>query len=286
MAKKIVLAFVVLALCTLSFGGNPSAASDHDQQQAAGAAAQKAAAETKPNSDLATSICSFTFTTGTFDTFLKFCVTANGNITQFQTPQGVEDVAVGDASEGYGICDFTSNTEYFDYADAGASANWGTASVVKQTAKSLQITRTTSDGIWTLTQTINQIAGNLPSAQVVMALKNNSATDRSVRLMRFVDVDADSNFNNELDATNKAAFGWNWFGLSHAYGLVLFNVGNPPFEHDGFVQIVPGGPAPCNPFALASLTTLTNTDGSLVHIYNIDVPKGMTKTVTVGYKGM
>jgi hypothetical protein len=270
--KTIVLAVVLTASCTISFAATPN--------QKESAAVQGATHSPE------VSVCSFTFTTGTFDTFLKFCVTANGNITQFQTPQGVEDVAVGDASEGYGICDFTSNTEYFDYADAGASANWATASVVKQTAKSVQIARTTSDGIWTLTQTINQIAGNLPSAQVVMALKNNSATDRSVRLMRFVDVDADGNFNNELDATNKAAFGWNSFGLGHAYGLVLFNVGNPPFDHDGFVQIVPGGPAPCNPFAFASLTTLTNTDGSLVHLYNIDVPKGMTKIVTVGYKGM
>ena len=270
--KTIVVLVIVMALCSISF------AATLDQKQSA-------ALEGATHSP-AVSVCSFTFTTGTLDTFLKFCVTANGNITQFETPLGVEDVAVGDASEGYGICDFTSNTEYFDYADAGASTNWGPSSVVKQTSKSIKIARTTTDGVWTLTQTINQIGGNLPFAQVVMALKNNTAIDRSLRLMRFVDVDADGDFNNELDATNKAAFGWNSFGLQHAYGLVLFNVGKSPFDHAGFVQNIAGGPAPCTPFAFASLTTLTNTDGSLVHLYNIDVPKGMTKTVTVGYKGM
>jgi hypothetical protein len=270
--KTIVLAVALAVLCSIGFAATPNQK-------------QSAAVQGATHSP-AVSVCSFTFTSGTLDTFLKFCVTANGNITQFETPLGVEDVAIGDASEGYGICDFTSNTEYFDYADAGASTNWGPSSVVQQTSKSIKIARTSSDGVWTLTQTINQIAGNLPSAQVVMALKNNTATDRSVRLMRFVDVDADGNFNNELDATNKAAFGWNSFGLQNAYGLVLFNVGKSPFDHAGFVQNIAGGPAPCNPFAFASLTTLTNTDGSLVHLYNIDVPKGMTKTVTVGYKGM
>jgi hypothetical protein len=283
--KQIVLALVVMAFCSASFAASPSAAGVALQTGTVAAMAQKSAAQGTTHSP-DSSICSLTFTTGSFDTLLKFCVTANGNITQFETPLGAEHVAVGDASEGYGICDFTSNLEYFDYADAGASTNWGPASVVTQTTKSVRIARTTSDGIWTLTQTITQIAGNLPSAQVVMGLTNNSTSDRSVRLMRFVDVDADGVFFNNLDSTNKGAFGWNSFGLGHAYGLVLFNVGKTHFDHGGFVQNVPGGPAPCDPFAHSSLSTLTNTDGSLVHIYNIDVPKSTTATVTVGYKGM
>ncbi len=89
--------------------------------------------------------CAFTFTTGAGDTFLKYCVTANGNITLFETPAGHEHIAVGIIGEGYGICDFGNHDskpiEYFDYAESGDSGGWSAAAVVSQTAKSVKIAR-------------------------------------------------------------------------------------------------------------------------------------------------
>src|SRR5205085_3077819 len=125
-----------------------------------------------PGGPFSPATCAFTFTSGAGDTFLKYCVTANGNVTEFQTPEGHEHIAVGSIGEGYGICDFgnhdTKPIEYFDYAEFGDSGNWGPATVMSQNAKSVKIARTTSDGVWTLTQTFTQITGTAPSVKVDM----------------------------------------------------------------------------------------------------------------------
>jgi hypothetical protein len=86
--KKLVLAVIVLALCSLSFAGPLSAAGVNNQQEAAAAASQRDAAQGTLHSPLSTSTCSFTFTSGANNTFLKYCITANGNITQLETPGG------------------------------------------------------------------------------------------------------------------------------------------------------------------------------------------------------
>lgn len=174
--KKLVLAVTVLALCSLSLAETPSG-NVNNQQEAAAGLAQKNTAQAAPHSPFATSACSFTFTSGANNTFLKYCVTDNGNITQLETPKGHEHIAVGDFAERYGFCDLNSNVAYDDYADVGDTGNWGPATVVSQTAKSVKIARTTSDRVWTLTQTITQVAGMSPSVRISMALTNNTAVE-------------------------------------------------------------------------------------------------------------
>jgi len=62
-----------------------------------------------------TATCSFTFVSGVNDTYLKYCVTANGNITQLDTPLGQELINRGfTVGEGYGICNETPPTAYSD----------------------------------------------------------------------------------------------------------------------------------------------------------------------------
>src|SRR5712692_10533059 len=123
--KKLVLAVTVLALCSLSFAATPSAKKIDLAKEAAAATTQKNAAEALPHGVNATSTCSFTFTSGVNNTFLKYCVTVNGNITQLETPLGHEHIAVGAFGEGYGVCDTTTGIGYDDYADFGDSGNWG-----------------------------------------------------------------------------------------------------------------------------------------------------------------
>lgn len=185
------------------------------------ALAQRDTAHAAPHSPFATSACSFNFTSGASDSFLKYCVTANGNITQLETPQGHEHIAVEAAGEGYGICDLIPFVSYVDYADFGDSGNWGPSSVINQSGKSVKIARTTSDGIWTLTQTISQVAGTSPSVKATMTLKNNSDQLRTVFLVRYADVDADGAVQNSLDGTAKSAFGWNSNASSKPFGLIL-----------------------------------------------------------------
>jgi hypothetical protein len=237
-----------------------------------------------PHSPFATSVCSFTFTSGTDETFLKYCVTANGNIAQFESPSGIEHIAVGEIGEGYGICDGSSNVAYLDYADDAATANWQPANVVSRNATSVVITRNTSDGVWTLTQTISQQSGT-SSANVAMTLKNNSDEDRLVLMLRYADVDAAGVFNNNLDGTTDSAFGWNSAGTV-SFGLAMRNVGNRSAVHQGFAQTISSGPQPCNAMANASRTPVIATDGSIVMLYETFVRKGASRTVTVNYRGL
>jgi hypothetical protein len=283
--KKPFLLITALTLGSISFAQSRGAASANPQKEAAAALAQKSAAAAKLASPFATSTCSFTFTSGTGNNFLQYCVTVNGNIAQFQTPSGVEHIAVGTFGEGYGFCDFNSLTAYDDYADFGDSGNWQAARVASSSPTFVKIVRTTSDGIWTLTQTISQVSAT-GSAKVTMTLKNNTAVERTVELLRYADVDADSTFQNNFDATVNSAFGWNSTGTSSAFGMTLQDVSTTAFSHTGFAQIVPFGPDPCNPLASFVAGTQVSVDGSIAMLYAIDIPANSTRTVSVSYKGM
>src|SRR5882672_1389217 len=97
--NKFLLGLTLLALCTLSVAATSDAAGEH-RQQAAAERAENNAAQILPVSDAATITCAFTFTSGTSDNFLKFCVTANGNVVQMETPLGHEHIRHGVVGEG------------------------------------------------------------------------------------------------------------------------------------------------------------------------------------------
>lgn len=272
--KKLVLAVLVLAGCSLCWGDTPSAAQVNNQADS--------------NSPLGPADCAFTFTSGTGNTFMKYCVTADGNISEFQTPEGIEHIAVGTIGEGYGICDFTADrTHYFDYSEFGESENWGPATVVRQTGKSLKIARTTSDGVWTLTQTFSQAGGSSPSLKIAMALKNNTDVNRDVALLRYVNASAGSVTQNNLDAVVNDAFAWDSVGAGPGapFGLELQNVSASHFTVTPFVQNVPDGPSPCSPNSHLVSGPLSRTDGSLVLFYNGTVLTRASRTMTLSYNG-
>src|SRR5664279_1736544 len=178
----------------------------------------------KNSSNAATSDCQSTFTSGNGPTFMEFCVTQNGNVTEFQSPVGVEHIREGDIVEGYGICDFTNLTRYFDWADGGDSGNWLNAVRTQPHGANtfpLKITRTTSDGIFTLTQTFTQNTAER-IVKIAMSLKNNTAIPRDFALVRDADIDAnnanDGTFMNTFDFDRESAWGYNaGFNL---YGLM------------------------------------------------------------------
>jgi hypothetical protein len=238
----------------------------------------------------ATTGCSWAFVSGSANTYLAFCVTANGNITYLETPVNHRQIDnnLAFVGEGYGLCDSTAPATYYDYAYTD-SGNWNSTSVLSQTATAVKLKRTTSDGAWTLTQTITQMASS-SSAQIVMNLKNNTATTRNAFLLRYADINADDQLTNNGDGTTNGAFIWNSSPdpstLAPAYGLALMNVGNVQFSQWGaFAQGTPDGPNPC---AFANSWTGGNASGNLsaVLVYAGSVQAHGTKTVTVNYKGL
>ena len=273
---KKILTFAVLALSSLSFG---------QVTQAGSGARQGVATQIRPQGPFSSADCAFTFTSGTSTKFLKFCVTATGNITVFETPEGHEHIAIGSDGEGYGICDTFTAASYSDYAEFGDSGNWRVPVVLSQSAKSVKMARTTSDGVWTLTQTFMQDAAT-PSVKVTMTLKNNGQFDRGAILLRYADIDADGLFDNNFDATQNSAMAWNSNNSPNPFGVELRDAGHTEFIHSGFVQDVPGGPDPCHVDLNAATGPLLGADGSIFEVYEFSMRAGQSRTVTVSYKGI
>jgi hypothetical protein len=234
----------------------------------------------------ATTACQYSFSAGTANSFIGFCVSPNGNIVNVETPSGHEHIAVPGATiaEGYGLCNETPAIEYHDWAGAGDSGNWGSTTVLSHSATSVKLSRTTSDGIWTLTQTISVLGSN-SSAKIVMALKNNTATNRVVYLVRYADISADGRFLNNQDSTNNSAAAWNTTNSGNPYGVVLQNVGNPGFSYwQGFVQNTSAPPNACA-FAFNYTGPQMGVNGSVVMAYVQNIPAHSSRTATVIYKG-
>jgi hypothetical protein len=277
MVKSILLSLSLLApLAATSFGQN------HQQTQ------QKIHANTL-TSAAATSDCQSTFTSGSGPNFLEWCVTQNGNITEFQSPQGVEHIREGAISEGYGICDLDSLNRYTDYADLGDSGNW--LDPVRTQPHGLNtfpltITRTTSDGIFTLTQNFSQNTGER-IVKVSMTIKNQTAVPRDFELVRFADIDANNanfatSFVNTFDFDRESAWGYNPgfndFGLMLATAPV-----SSAFGDFAVVQNTPNGIDPCGPVDQLATTPFVG-DGSVAVDWNGTLGPHKSATFTGEYK--
>jgi hypothetical protein len=145
--------------------------------------------------------CAYTFTSGSGNTYLFYCVTPNGNILQISTPFGHSQS--GPDGEGYGICNESPANEYHDYGTSD-SGNWNAATVLSHSGSSVKIARTTNDGNWTLTQTITKVPSSSSvsaNIKIVMALTNNQSADHVAYLVRYTDVLADGSASNSLGQT-------------------------------------------------------------------------------------
>jgi hypothetical protein len=237
----------------------------------------------------ATQTCTYKFTSGSGTTYLQFCVTVNGNIVEFDSPSDVEQIDQGSSpDEGYGICDDTTETQYYDYGYEDSS-NWNPATKVSSTATSVKIERTTSDGAWTLTQTITSSAGTNPYAKIAMALKNNSSVSKEAQLIRYANANPDYGYPYEenYDGSEDSVWGYGATGSSSPYGLMLESVGNSApttveVFREGFAISGEDGPNPCDS-GLNFESPITDATGSLVYFYDLALNKEQTGTVTLRY---
>jgi len=239
----------------------------------------------------ATDTCTYTFTSGTGRTYLQFCVTVNGNITEFQSPSGVEQLSPGGspAFEGYSICDVTNGaTQYWDYAGNGDSGNWNAPSTVTHNGTSVKIARTTADGAWTLTQTISIVGGTNPYAKMIMALKNNSGVTKEAYLIRFANAvpPSGSPYQENYGGTFDAAVAYTEDSQS---GMMLQDAGAPTPTTLAYAFVaLPidtlAGPAPCSAPFTNYVGAINDNVGSLVDWYQVDsLKKDQTFTVTERY---
>jgi hypothetical protein len=212
---------------------------------------------------------------------VQYCVTVNGNIVELQTPGGVENIKHGIIGEGYAVCDFSTGVGYHDYAGFGDvdTGSWGPASTVSLTGTTVKISRKTTDGIWTLTQTIAQSPAD-SSVKVTMALKNNSSVARLVWLARFADVDANDRTNNILDGTFNTAFG---YSASAQKGVQLSLATANIYDHVGYATQLASKACSIN----AGYTgLLSGADGVIYLNHSITIGAGNTATVVLKYRGI
>jgi len=275
-------------LTILTFGTIALAAIPASAQSAEGSRTRdKQKAAQNSAIDPQSTTCSFTFRSGTGLSSINYCVTANGNLAKLEIPKGTPMVSRANHGEGYGFCDQDAQVAYSDFGGLGDSGNWKTAKVVNRGPNFVKIARTTSDGLWTLTQTVTRTDGNLPSAKVVMALTNNSTVAKEVTLLRDADMDAAGISINTFDATNNSAMAWNSVSLdpSTAHGVVLQALGAEPFLTFAYAQDTALPPDPCDPLAHMVQTMEQNIDGSVVMFYEDTVNPHATMNATAAYRG-
>lgn len=148
----------------------------------------------------------------------------------------------------------------------------------------LKIVRTTSDGIFTLTQVFSEIPSE-QIAKVTMTIKNNTAVARDYAVVRYADIDANNadggDFKNQFDFDHQSAWGYNPGFNDH--GLMLYS--SPTSQgHFAFVQKTSAPPDPCSPVANLPIPTPFFGDGSAGHDWNGTLGPGKTATFTGEYK--
>lgn len=195
--------------------------------------------------ELAANACQSTFVSGSGPTYLMFCVTQNGNIAAFEAPQNLKQMY----TEGYGICDFTDESDRQDYYDheTTQSWNWAAPVIVQPNGPNtlpLKIVRGTADGNWSLTQTysFNKVERIV---KVVMQLKNTSNITRRTMLTRYADIDANNNTDDRADADASGAWVYYSGGVTYGGGLMLYAL--PNIDDNGGMLVVPNSASGCIP---------------------------------------
>jgi len=207
---------------------------------------------------------------------MEWCTSLNGNISHIQTPAGWEQIYFG--AEGYGICDLSTHQAYYDWGQYGDSGNWGAATVTQPKGPStfpLTITRTTSDGIFTLTQKFNQ--STTPAVKVTMTLKNNAGgLGREVYLVRFADIDADTFVSNLFGYTEYSA--WGTLDGAGGHGIIARAA---PSKNWSFAGVVHGFQNPCSP---TFVSAPYYGDGASYLTWVPQLQPGSSQTVNMEYR--
>jgi hypothetical protein len=150
------------------------------------------------------------FTSGANKTFLKVCITNNGNISWFESPAGFVHIQ---SREGYAVCSggIPGNGAIVNGFDANLAADGLGGPTVSQPNGAgkfpLIITRQSLDGMFQLKQTftLNTVERGV---DVKMDLKNTSASEVDhVFASRYFDGDIDNKSTNVYDRVADSVWG-------------------------------------------------------------------------------
>ena len=228
--------------------------------------------------------CQSTFMSGTpGPSYMKFCTTQNGNVAQFQSPDSSFN-QLYQGGEGYGVCDLTNNADvrYYDWGSYGNSG-WQDATLTQPKGPNtfpLTITRTTSDGVFTLKQAFSRNT-TTPAIKVKMTLTNNSAVTRKVLLERLADIDADGETSkNRFD--NDIYSAWGYSGTLDYAGMHGLMIRVTSAKGAAYAEIVPAGTVdPCN---MPPQHTLFVGDGAAVYNWVFDAGPQTSITMNFEYR--
>lgn len=220
------------------------------------------------------------FTSGSGVTFLKVCITENGNISFLESPAGKVHI---NSREGYAVCSVDLGIfTVFGFDMNIAAEGWGPA-IVSDNKRI--ITRTTLDGMFQLKQTFTVLPA-APGVDVKMELKNLSQTTfHDVMIARYFDGDIDGQPVNEYSHTNGAVWGL------YLHGLML----NPaPVANVNFSSMMakfadwdPLGSGPKTGRGCFTNLAPFNSSGDYVGGIRAgwgEIKPGQTKTVTFHYR--
>jgi hypothetical protein len=206
---------------------------------------------------------------------LTVCVSGHGNINDivyraFGSP--VDHVSL----EGYCLLNFDNSTAYYDAGDV--EARWGVATL-SSTATTVTIKRTTTDGVFTLTQNIffkygsrMVLVGNL--------VKNNDAAARFVFFNRSFDGDIEGTAGDDVyDTAGSSVYGRDFNALA------LTSLGTP--TNVAGIGAEPRGSwvtsrTTCLPSFESVPTAAGDHTGTIQH--QASIPAGATVNFRVGYR--
>lgn len=141
------------------------------------------------------------FASGAGKTFLKVCITENGNLSWLESPAGAVHIK---AREGYAVCSYDTSMTVHGFDVNSAADGWGPAIVADN--KRI-ITRTSLDGTVQLKQTFTVIPATR-SVDVKMEVKNLSPVMLPIVLLaRYFDGDLDGASINQFFHNGEAVWG-------------------------------------------------------------------------------
>ena len=150
------------------------------------------------------------FTSGSGDTFLKVCITENGNISWLESPAGAVHLKT---REGYAICSYDTSLTVHGFDVGTAAEGWGAPTV---SDNKRIITRTSLDGMIQLKQTFTVLPA-VSGVDVKMEIKNLSLIVLpDLVVQRYFDADVDGTPTNQFFRSSTSAW-----GMTTARGLML-----------------------------------------------------------------
>jgi len=226
------------------------------------------------------------FSSGSTFTFLKICITNNGNISWFESPAGYVHLQT---REGYAVCS-SSGSVVHGY-DVNIAANgWGTPTIAHPNGAGtfpLIITRQSLDGVIQLTQTFTRNTGER-GVDVEIDVKNMSLSAlQQVYVTRYFDGDIDNTSKNayvQLYRSVWARATINGVTLTQATSNNVVSVGG---VYD-YAEWDPFGPLDqvargCGGGHTANTGNVADFVGQLLSFFS-NLNAGQTKTITLQYR--